>query len=262
MRVFEARGRRWAGLLLLFVLLLWPVEARAALIRVAAASDLQYALPELAAAFEKQSPHRLRISFGSSGQFTAQIQQGAPFELFLSADESYVQRLQAARLTRDAGALYAVGRIVLFAPRGSTFEARQGLTGLKQALVQGKIKHLAIANPAHAPYGRAAREALRATQIWPLPKPARLLLGENASQAAQFALSGSVDAAIIPYALALAPAFKGQGDYQLIAETLHQPLRQRMVLLKSAGQPAQAFYAYLQTAAARQILSRYGFVLP
>lgn len=259
---FVARCRSWSCLLLLFLLLAWPAQAQAALIRVAAASDLQYALPEIAAAFEKQSAHRLRISFGSSGQFATQIQQGAPFELFLSADESYVQRLQAARLTRDAGTLYAIGRIVLFAPKGSALDPQQGLTGLKQCLVQGQVKHIAIANPAHAPYGRAAREALQAAGLWPLPTPARLLLGENASQAAQFALSGSVEGAIIPYALVRAPAFQGRGSHTLIPDTLHQPLRQRMVLLKSAGQPAQAFYAYLQTPAARQIFGRYGFALP
>ncbi|MBF2053368.1 MAG: molybdate ABC transporter substrate-binding protein [Candidatus Sericytochromatia bacterium] len=259
-------GARWchkAWLCLLMALLIsWPVEARAAVIRVAAAASLQHALPEMVSAFEKQSPHRLRVSFGSSGQFAAQIQQGAPFELFLSADESYVQRVQAAGLTQDAGVLYALGRIVLFAPTGSALVPERGLTGLKQALAQGRIKHLAIANPAHAPYGRAAREALQATQIWPLPKPARLLQGENASQAAQFALSGSAEAGILPYSLVVSPAFQGRGTYALIPDTLHQPLRQRMVLLTSAGAPAREFYAYLQKPIARQIFGRYGFVLP
>jgi len=253
-------NKQWISLMA--GLLLWLVcpAVQAAVVRVAAAADLKYALPEIAAAFETQSPHTLRISFGSSGQFSTQIQQGAPFELFLSADESYVQRLHRARLTQNQGVLYAIGRIVLFAPPGSVIEPEQGLGALKQALAQGQVKHFAIANPEHAPYGRAAREALQTHQLWPLPSSVRLLLGENAAQAAQFTLSGSVDAGILPYSLALALQHKGR--FSLIPASAHQPLRQRMVLLKSAGQPAQDVYNYLQAPAARKIFSKYGFSLP
>jgi len=228
---------------------------------VAAASDLKFALDEIAAIFQKQTGQSVRISYGSSGNFMRQILQDAPFELFLSADEAFVFQLADQGRTLDRGALYATGRIVLFAPKSSNWQPDAQLGDLRAALADGRITRFAIANPEHAPYGRAAREALQATGLWDTLQ-GRLVLGENVSQAAQFAVSGSTQGGIFAYSLALAPVFAQAGRYLLVPENLHQPLRQRMVLTRKASAPAQAFYDYLQQPAARTIFKRYGFVLP
>ena len=156
---------------------------------VAAASDLRFALEEIAAAFRRDSGVSARLSFGASGNLTRQIEQGAPFELFLSADEAFVARLASQNLTRDGGDLYAVGRLALFAPHGSPLVPDAQLAGLKRLLARGGDWRFAIANPEHAPYGRAAEQALRASGLWETLRP-RLVVGENVSQAAQFASSG------------------------------------------------------------------------
>ena len=228
---------------------------------VAAASDLKFALDAVAAAFRAQTGQSVRISYGSSGNFTRQIQQDAPFELFLSADEAFVFQLAEQGRTIDRGALYATGRIVLFAPTKSPLQVDPQLADLRAALSDGRITRFAIANPEHAPYGRAAREALQGAGLWDTVQ-GRLVLGENVSQAAQFAVSGSTQGGIFAYSLALAPAFAKAGRYVLVPENLHQPLRQRMVLTNKAGPVARAFYTYLQQPAARGILTRYGFALP
>lgn len=228
---------------------------------VAAASDLQFALEEAAAAFTEQTGQAVRLSFGSSGNFARQIAQGGPFELFLSADESFVFDLAARGLTEDDGVLYAIGRLVLLLPPGSPVQADAALDDLARALEAGQVRRFAIANPEHAPYGRAAREALQHRGLWDAMED-RLVLGENVSQAAQFALSGSADGGIVAYSLVLAPRMEGRGSHALIPEDWHQPLRQRMALVKGAGETARAFHAYLQQPAARAILERYGFVVP
>jgi molybdate transport system substrate-binding protein len=228
---------------------------------VAAASDLKFALEEIAAAFEAKTGRRVRLTFGSSGNLARQIGAGAPFELFLSADESYVAHLEQAGRTEGAGVLYAVGRIVVFAPSGSPVRADPELTGVREALASGQLKRLAIANPEHAPYGRAARDALERVGAWELALP-RLALGENVSQAAQFGLTGAAEAAIIAYSLVLTPAFKGRGAFALVSERLHSPLRQRMVLVKGAGDTSRGLYRFISSEDARPVLERYGFALP
>jgi molybdate transport system substrate-binding protein len=228
---------------------------------VAAAADLGGALPEIAALYTKQSGHALRLVFGSSGNFTQQIVNGAPFALFLSADESYVAQLHAKRLTRDAGRRYATGRIALFIPRGSRLKADPGLADLKAALADGRLTRFAIANPEHAPYGHAAREALERAGAWTAIQP-RLVLGENAAQAMQFAASGSADGGIVALSLALSPEASGRGTSVALPQASHAPLRQRMVLLRNAGPEAAGFYAFLQTSAAQAILARHGFAPP
>ncbi|HEY9194206.1 MAG TPA: molybdate ABC transporter substrate-binding protein [Methyloversatilis sp.] len=230
---------------------------------VAAAADLKFALTDIAARFEKESGRQIKLVFGSSGNFANQLAQRAPFELFLSADEGFVFRLADAGLTEDRGVLYSIGRIVLFVPRTSLLKADALLADLPAALADGRIRHFAIANPEHAPYGRAARAALRRMGAWPAIEP-RLVLGENAAQAAQFALSGSTQGGIIPLSLAISPELSRQGSYAPIPAAWHadEPLRQRMVLMKGAGETAQAFYRYLQTPAVRMLFAGYGFVLP
>jgi molybdate transport system substrate-binding protein len=238
-----------------------PVRAQADAPVLAAASDLQFAVEEAARRFRADTGLVIRLAFGSSGNFYQQIARGAPFELFMSADEDFVFKLADAGRTEDRGTLYAVGRIALIAPHGSILKVDTQLAGLAQALQEGRIRRFAIANPEHAPYGRAAEQALRKLGLWESLKP-RLIFGENVSQAAQFATGGSAEGGIIAYSLALAPAVSRLGTWVLLPENLHAPLRQRMVLVKGAGPSARRFYEYMQEPAAREILKRYGFVLP
>ena len=201
------------------------------------------------------------LVFGSSGTLTRQILDGAPFDLFLSADEAFVGQLARAGRTRDGGVLYAVGRLVLFAPTGSPLKPQAGFDGLARLAARGEIRRFAIANPAHAPYGRAAEAALRAHGLW-APLQPRLVLGENVSQAAQFATAGDAAGGLIAYSLALTPALRARGTFALVPDGDHPPLRQRMVLLTGAGEGAERFYRYLQMPAARATLERHGFTLP
>ncbi len=228
---------------------------------LAAASDLKFAVEQIAAQFRKATQREVKLVFGSSGNFYRQIGQGAPFQIFMSADESFVFKLADAGKTEDRGVLYATGRIVLFAAKGSALKVDAQFAGLKAALSAGEIRRFAIANPEHAPYGRAAEQALRSLGLWE-PLRSRLVLGENVSQAAQFAAGGSAEGGIFAYSLALAPQIAKQGRYVLVPEELHEPLRQRMVLVKGAGETARAFYRYLQEPAARTVFRRYGFVVP
>jgi molybdate transport system substrate-binding protein len=192
---------------------------------------------------------------------TRQVTAGAPFELFLSADEAFVEKLADGGFTRDRGVLYAIGRIVIFAPEGSPLVVDERLDGLRALVARTASMRFAIANPEHAPYGRAAEAALRARGLWESVQPT-LLLGENISQAAQFARTGGAAGGILAYSLVLAPSFGSQGRYALLPESLHPPLRQRMVLLKRAGATAERFYQYLQRPEARALFARYGFALP
>lgn len=253
---------KYKSLFLLIIFLFSPlVSAQSEAPAIAAASDLKFAVEEIAARFRAEAKHEVRLSFGSSGNYYQQISQGAPFQMFMSADEDFVQKLHAAGRTEDQGRLYATGRIVLFAPHDSPLQVDAQMAGLKSAMNAGQIRRFAIANPEHAPYGRAAEQALRKLGLWQGLRD-RMVLGENVSQAAQFAASGSTQGGIFAYSLALAPQVSKLGRYVLLPEELHQPLRQRMVLLKGAGETARAFYAYLQQPAARTVFERYGFVLP
>lgn len=228
---------------------------------VAAASDLKFALDEIAERFRADTGIAARIAYGSSGNFTRQIARGAPYEVFLSADEQFVGELHAQGLTRDAGDLYAIGRIVLFAPAGSPLEPDPNLDGLAKRVGAGQVGRFAIANPEHAPYGRAAEQALRARGLWEALRP-KLVLGENVAQAAQFASGGDTEGGIIAYSLALSPELRRRGTFALIPESMHAPLRQRMVLLQRATPAAERLYEYLRSPPSREILARYGFVLP
>lgn len=230
---------------------------------IAAAADLRFALSELANRFHAETGMAVKVSFGSSGNFTTQIEHGAPFEIFLSADEHYVFRLADQGLTRDRGRLYAIGRIVFFVPNGSTLAADPQLGTLREALAQGRLQRFAIANPEHAPYGRAARAALETARLWRQIQP-HLVLGENAAQAAQFASSGSTDGGLIPLALSRAPQLAALGTFATIPAEWHvnEPLRQRVVLLRNAGDTASAFYRFLQTENARRTLAAFGFSAP
>jgi molybdate transport system substrate-binding protein len=257
--------KRWVeaicAAVLAAVIALWAVPSPAGEITLAAASDLVFVFKEIIPAFEKETGETVRLSLGSSGNFYAQIENGAPFDLFFSADIGYPKKLEEAGLV-EAGSLYryAVGRIVLWAPKNSPI--RIEALGIK-ALLDRSVMKIAIANPKHAPYGKAAVEAMRHFQIYDSVKE-KLVLGENVSQAAQFVASGSADLGVIALSLALGPAMKERGDYWEIPKAAYPPLEQGAVILKQGKNPAgaEAFLSFLRRAEGRRVMERYGFGVP
>jgi molybdate transport system substrate-binding protein len=243
---------------LALVLLLVAVPLRAEQIHVAAAADLRFAMDEIVALFRKAHPGAgVEVSYGSSGKFYAQIRNGAPFDLFFSADIELPEKLVAAGLAGSEVRPYALGRIVVWRPDSDA----PPLT--LADLARPEIRRIAIANPKHAPYGMRAVEALTAAQVRDAVE-SRLVLGENIAQAAQFVQTGNADAGIIALSLALAPAFAGKGSYTLIPDTMHQPLRQGFVILRHGKDKALAstFADFFADANVRRIMSRYGFSMP
>jgi len=227
----------------------------------AAASSLKFAMQGIVQRFHQDTGKTVRISYSSSGNLARQIRQGAPFELFLSANAKYVAQLYQQKKTLDQGAVFAVGRLALLTTINSPLLLDAQLLGVKQRLQSGQLKRFAIANPEHAPYGVAAREVLQHTNLWELAQP-HLVLGENVAQATQFASSGAAQSGLVSYSLALAPALLNRTRYLLLPASLHQPLQQSMVLLNDAGDTAKLFFNYLQQDKARAILSRYGYSAP
>lgn len=185
---------------------------------VAAAADLKFALEEIVAKFKEDGKRDVKLVFGSSGNFYTQIEQGAPFQMFLSADEDLVSKLAGAGKTLDRGDLYAIGRIGIFCPKGSPLRPDTQLKDLAAALTDGRLTKFAITNPEHAPYGKRAVEALMYAGLWERIKN-KLVLGENVAQTAQFATSGGTQGGIIAYSLALAPSVARLGDFALIPES-------------------------------------------
>ena len=226
---------------------------------VAAASDLKFALEEIATNYKAEKGQDVKLIFGSSGVLWQQVKNGAPFGLLMSADESYVDDLYKNGLTVDKGNLYAIGRIVLLQKKGSPIQLSADKEGLIQAIKAAK--KIAIANPEHAPYGRAAKEYLMNIGVWDQAQP-KLVFGENISQATMFALAGSADFAISALSLATSPQIQAQSSSLLIPDNLHKPLKQKMVLLKNGSASAKDFYQYLQEARSRQVMARYGFISP
>jgi molybdate transport system substrate-binding protein len=245
--------RTLAGLIALAPTRAWASEGP----RVAAASDLTGALPIIAERFRRAGGGPVRLTFGSSGALTRQIEAGAPFEVFLSAEASLARRLAAAGRTQGPGRVYGQGRLVIFARTGSRVRPAGGTAELIRALRDGRIRRLAIANPEHAPYGRAAREALTALGVWRLAEP-RLVLGDSAAQAARFAMTGGAEAGLLPLSLALGPELARAGAHARIDPALHAPLVQTVVLLRGAGQEARAFFDFLASPPARAVLRDFG----
>lgn len=228
---------------------------------IAAAANLNFALTEIADQFARDRGTRVEMVFGASGTLTRQIQDGAPFEMFLAADEEFPNQLTAAGLTRDDGVVYAVGRLAIFAPTGSPLTVDERLDGLARLVAAEGVSRFAIANPDVAPYGRAAEAVLRKHGVWSAIQP-RLVLGDTIAQAAQFATTGNAVGGLIAYSLVLAPGFASRGTYAVIPGSDHPPLRQRMVLLRHASPAAVQFYQYVQGATARAILHKHGYGVP
>ena len=233
-----------------------PAHAKSPLI--AAASSLRYVMPQLEKAFMAQGGSAIRVSFGSSGNLSRQILQGAPHEVFLSADTAYVSALIDKGLTKDKGHIYAYGRLALIAAKNSKLEVDSKFVGLVSALKSGQLKHFAIANPQHAPYGRAAQQALEHAGIWQKLQPS-LVFGENIAQTAQFATSSAAQGGLISYSLALAPPIALKTKQALVPAAWHQSLKHHMVLLKNASRQAVAFYEFMRSPPAQEILARHGF---
>ncbi|MEK7237621.1 MAG: molybdate ABC transporter substrate-binding protein, partial [Nitrospirota bacterium] len=235
-------------------------SASAGDITIAAASDLSFAFKEIVTEYEKSTSNHVKLTLGSSGNFYAQIQNGAPFDLYFSADIGYPKKLEEAGLVVP-GSLYpyAVGRIVLWAGNGSHLDLSKGLEVLREPT----IKKIAIANPKHAPYGRAAVAAMEHFKVYDQVKD-KLILGENISQAAQFIESGACDAGVIALSLALAPAMKAAGQYWEIPAAAHLPLEQGAVILKQSKHPeaARQFLEFIKGQQGQEIMKRYGFTLP
>ena len=228
---------------------------------IAVAANVKFAMDDIAAQFTQDTGMSVRLSYGSSGNFVSQIQHGAPFELLLSADEFYPNQLVKAGFTQDEGQVYAMGRLAIAAAKNSPLALDSQLFGVKALIESGKLKRFAIANPAHAPYGERAQQVLDKQGLWQAVEP-YIILGENASQAAQFAVSGSTEGGIVPLSLVLTPNFERMGRYAAIDDTLYQPIKQRMVLMKQASNTAVAFYHYIQTPVAQAILIKFGFHVP
>ena len=229
-------------------------------ITIAAASNLNFAFREIATEYEKASGNQVRLTFGSSGNFYAQIQNGAPFDLFFSADIEYPQKLEEVGLTVP-GSLYqyAIGRIVLWTGHESRIDVTKGM----EALREPTVKKVAIANPKHAPYGRAAVAAMEYFKVYDQVKD-KLVLGENISQAAQFIESGACDIGIIALSLAVTPVMKSKGMYWEIPAGAHLPLEQGVVILKSSKQQesAKQFLAFIKGVQGQEIMKRNGFTQP
>ena len=230
-------------------------------IRIAAASDLRFVIPELAPQFQKERQNiSVSAIYDSSGNSFAKIQNGAPFDLFLSADIEYPQKLEAARLA-EPGSLqeYAVGRIVIWMPPEGELKLKNlGWNSLLDAAVQ----KIAIANPEHAPYGRAAVVALQKAGVYDRLK-AKLVYGENISQAAQFVQSGNAQAGIIARSFTLSPEMKEGQAWEIPAE-MYPPIKQAGVVLRNAKnkQAAKDFLEFLKSESGRRILDKYGFSAP
>jgi molybdate transport system substrate-binding protein len=234
---------------------------RAEEITVAAAADLNNALQELAQRFTARSGTQVKLSFGSSGNLYSQIQNGAPFDLFFSADSEYAKKLgEAGRLDAASLATYAVGHLVLWVPKGAALDPQK----LKmELLTKAEVRRIAIANPQHAPYGRAAMAALEHFGL--TEKVARkLVMGENVSQATQFVQSGNAQAGLIALSLAMSPAMKGAGMYWELPADSYPEMKQVAGVVSGAKrkQAAQAFLNYVTSPEGRAILQQYGFGTP
>lgn len=235
-------------------------SALAGEVSITAASDLQYAMKDIASAFEAKHPgDRIKVVFGSSGKAFAQIENGAPYDMYFSADIEYPQRLRKSGAAISDPRPYAIGRIVLWATKKSGIDVTKGI----DALHDPRVRKIAIANPMHAPYGRIGKEVLEHYGMYDRMR-GKLVLGENIQQTAQFVHSGAADVGFVAYSLALAPALAGEGSFFLIPASAHKEIVQGYVLLKPAAGNATAalFSTFIASPVARAIFRKYGFTLP
>lgn len=247
-----------AKLFLFICFTLLSISAQADKITIAAASDLKFAMDEIVSSFKQANPDdQIDVAYGSSGNFNTQIQQGAPFDLFFSADIGFPRELVRNGLAASEVKPYALGRIVLWS--ASMDATKMTLTNLTDP----SIARIAIANPKHAPYGKRAEEALRASGLWEAIEP-KLVYGENIVQTTQFVQTGNAQIGIIALSLAGNPELAQKGGYWLIPDNLHEPLEQGFIITKRAENNALAkrFADYMLSSPVRLVMTKYGFVLP
>jgi len=249
--------KRFRDLLAALILSVVSMSAQADTFTIAAASDLRYALNDIITLYRAQHPeHAFEVTYGSSGKLSTQIMNGAPYDLFFSADIAFPQRLKAAGFAATEPAVYAIGRIVIWS---RTLDAsRLSL----QDLADDSIRRIAIAQPAHAPYGLRAQEAMQAAGVWDAVQ-GKLVFGENIAHAAQMVESGAAEVGIIALSLAKFPGLAARG-HALIDDSLHQPLTQGYVVTRRGStKPAVMNFArFMETEAAHAVMARYGFVMP
>ena len=233
-------------------------SASAEVAAVAVASTLRHAFEEISPLFTRDTGHTLRATYGSSGNFYSQIRQGAPFDMFLAADTEFPDRLVREKHAMAPMTVYGEGRLVLMAPTRGPVKTDTAMADLKAALADGRLRKLAIANPALAPYGMRAQEALQHVGLWGPIQPT-LVFGENVGQAAQFASTGSAQVAIVALSLALAPQLKGKVHYSLISASWHKPLKQGMVVINPESKAALALFEYMTSPPAQRVLKKYGY---
>jgi len=241
----------------ILIIFVFALSAQAQTVKVAAAADLRYALDEVVKEYKKNNAGaNIEVIYGSSGNAFTQISNGAPFDMYFSADIIYPQKLKEAGLTLTEPKLYAIGRIVFWS---AGLDVSKGLSVLAE---KPNIK-IATANPEHAPYGQRSVEALKYYKLYEKVKK-QLIYGENISQAAQFCLSGNAEAGLIALSLVLSPSMSNQGKYFLIDEKSHRPLEQSYVILNQAKENrlAFSFAEFISSPAARLIFEKYGFTLP
>lgn len=244
-------------ILLIFFSNLAPAQEQQKIL-IAAASDLKFALDSIVKSFKKSNNGKIDVTYGSSGKLFEQISGGAPFDIFFSADINYPRLLETKGLTISPIYTYGIGRIVIWSKKINP--QREGMN----VLLSSSIKKIAIANPAHAPYGKRAQESLQYYRLWDKIKD-KLVYGENISQTAQFITTGAADIGIIALSLALSPNMNKESvSYYIIPANSHQPLEQGVVLTKKAKEKslAKMFMEYIQSANANAIFKYYGFTKP
>ena len=261
LQTLPACRRKWLmAALALLVIAPFAVQAQGLVrIKIAAASNLKYVLADLTSQYRQQTGVQVDVNLGASGNLARQILQGLPVEQFISADEERVAELYKAGRTLDAGQRYATGRLALIVPKNSALPLAQGLAAVVRALQPGD--KLAIANPALAPYGLAAEEALQRSGVAALAARQKVL-GDNIGQATQFVATGAAQAGITALALTTAPDIARSLLVLPLPEHLHAPLHQRMVLLKEASPAAVAWQRFLLSSQAQAVFVRHGYALP
>lgn len=225
---------------------------------VAVASNMTHAMKDIAEKYRDKEGENVKLTFGSSGNFTRQIRQGAPYDVFLSAGKTYVNILEERGLLAVEPRAYVRGRIGFFIPDNSALSKATNLAEIFNRMYYADYRRIAIANPEHAPYGIAAEQVLQNGGVWAAPKR-KLMIAENAAQVVQYVLSGGVDAGVIPESFARLPMIRNNGRFLAIPENLHKPITQYLVLLKGSGQSAEDFFNYLTSKEALSILLKSGY---
>jgi molybdate transport system substrate-binding protein len=243
------------------LLLSSAAQVQAAPPRVAVASNFTDTLTEIAAQFRAQTGVPVRLSFGSSGNFAHQIMQGAPYDIFLSADDDYIEKLGTRVSARTPIREFAEGTLCVFVPAGSQLADVADADGLFHELTYGHYRRISIANPEYAPYGVAARQAMQSGGLWVLERD-RVLIGESVAQAAQFALSGGVDAGFVPCSFSVLDTFRRAGKFITLPDSLYKPIRQYAVLLRPDNADSRRFFDFLFGDKARAVVVKYGYRIP